>query len=164
MFGFPLEFPTHSLSPPPAINFKGGRNRGGGVGSLLCVYYERFNANSKAQSGKPKGILKDEFCIPMFCVRTAPSALCWCGKVMFDRRRDQWVNACVRFHAYTIRRRGRATCSVDQYTHGRRLGRNEAQTGFECSQEARALDKEFTITSTQPPARPLRGRERGGFY
>ena len=67
MFGFPLEFPTHSLSPPPAINFKGGRNRGGGVGSLLCVYYERFNANSKAQSGKPKGILKDEFCIPMFC-------------------------------------------------------------------------------------------------
>ena len=31
------------------------------------MYYERSNANSKAQSGKPKGILKDEFCIPMFC-------------------------------------------------------------------------------------------------
>ena len=105
-----LNFPL-SLPPlPPAINFKEVRKetpRGGEGGSLLCVYYERSNANSKAQSGKPKGILKDEFCIPMFCVRTAPSALCW---------------------SYTIRRRGRATCSVDQYTHGRRLGQHKART------------------------------------
>ena len=65
-----LNFPL-SLPPlPPAINFKEVRKetpRGGEGGSLLCVYYERSNANSKAQSGKPKGILKDEFCIPMFC-------------------------------------------------------------------------------------------------
>ena len=29
--------------------------------------------------------------------KTGPSALCWCGEVMFDRRIDQLGNACVKF-------------------------------------------------------------------
>ena len=33
-------------------------------------------------------------------------------------------------------------------THGHRLGQNKAQTGFEGSQEARALDEEVAIAST----------------
>ena len=50
-------------------------------------------------------------------------------------------------HAGTIQRRGRATRSIDHDTHGHRLGQNKAQTGFEGSQEARALDEEVAISS-----------------
>ena len=41
-----------------------------------------------------------------------------------------------------------ATRSIDHDTHGHRLGQNKAQTGFEGSQEARALDEEVAISST----------------
>ena len=56
------------------------------------------------------------------------------------------VRVCL--HAVTIQHRGRATRSIDHDTHGHRLGQNKAQTDFEGSQEARALDKEVVITST----------------
>ena len=69
---------------------------------------------------------------------------------MFDRRSDQLGNACLGLHACTTRHRGRATRTVDQYTHGRHLDQNEVETGFECSQEARALE-EFNTTSTPSP-------------
>ena len=46
--------------------------------------------------------------------------------------------------------RSRASGSIDHDTHGRRLGQNKAQAGFERrvdfvqgSQEARALDEDF---------------------
>ena len=42
-------------------------------------------------------------------------------------------------HDSTIRHRGRATRRIDHDTHGRRLGQNKAQAGFEGSQEARGL-------------------------
>ena len=35
-------------------------------------------------------------------VKTAPSALFWCGKVMIDHRSDQLGDACVCFHARTF--------------------------------------------------------------
>ena len=80
-------------------------------------------------------------------VRTATSALCWCGKVVIDRRGNQLRNVLVCLHAVTIQHRGRATRSIDHDTHGHRLGQSKAQTGFERrwvllfegSQEARAL-------------------------
>ena len=105
--------------------------------------------NGETQKARPKGVhLKVRCERNLQCdvvVRTAPSALCWCGKVMFDRRRDQLGNACLGLHACTIRHRGRATRTVDQYTHGRHLDQNEVETGFECSQEARALERRWVL-------------------
>ena len=75
-------------------------------------------------------------------VRTAPSALNWCVQVVIDRRSDQLGKAFVCLHACTVRHRGRATLSIDHDTHGRHLGQNKAQAGFEGSQEARALNQE----------------------
>ena len=72
---------------------------------------------------------------------------------MIDRRGDQLGKFLVCFHAVTIQHRGRATRSIDHETHGHRLGQNKAQTGFEGSQEARALDEEFAITSTPSSVR-----------
>ena len=61
---------------------------------------------------------------------------------MIDRRGDQLGKVLVCVHAVTIQHRGRATRSIDHDTHGHRLGQDKAQAGFECSQEARALDQE----------------------
>ena len=54
--------------------------------------------NSETQKARPKGVhLKVRCERNSQCdvvVRTAPFALCWCGKVKVDRRRDQFRNAC----------------------------------------------------------------------
>ena len=72
---------------------------------------------------------------------------------MIDRRFDQLGKVLVCVHAVTIQHRGRATRSIDHDTHGHRLGQDEAQAGFEGSQEAGALDEEVAIAST--PVQPL---------
>ena len=55
-------------------------------------------------------------------------------QVVIDRRSDQLGKVFV--------------CSIDYDTHsGQGLGQNKAQTGFEGSQEARALDEEVAISS-----------------
>ena len=74
---------------------------------------------------------------------------------MIDRRGNQLGEVLVCLHAGTIQRRGRATRSIDHDTHGRRLGQNNAQTGFKGGQETRALDEEFAITSTPGSVRLL---------
>ena len=72
---------------------------------------------------------------------------------MIDRRGDQLGKVRVRVHAVTIQHRGRATRSIDQDTHGHRLGQYKAQTSFEGSQEAGSLDKEVAIASTPSSVR-----------
>ena len=67
---------------------------------------------------------------------------------MIDRQFDQLGKVLVCVSAVTIRHRGRATRSIDHNTHGHRLGQDQAQAGFEGSQEAGALDEEVAIAST----------------
>ena len=61
---------------------------------------------------------------------------------VIESRGDQLGKVLVCFHAVTIQHRGRATRSIDHDTHGHRLGQNNAQMGFEGSQEARARGEE----------------------
>ena len=80
---------------------------------------------------------------------------------MIDRRGNQFGKVLVCLHAVTIQHRGRATRCIDHDTHGHRLGQNKAQTGFEGSQEARALalvDVDYYIRWR------LRLEREGGFY
>ena len=86
-------------------------------------------------------------------MKRAPTALYWCGNVVIDRRFDQLGKVLVCVHAVTIQHRGRATRSIDHDTHGHRLGQDEAQAGFEGSQEAGALDEEVAIASTPSSVR-----------
>ena len=87
-------------------------------------------AESEAQRGKRKGTLESESrnAIQCIVVRRAPAALYWCGNVVIDRRGDQLGKVLVCVHALTIQHRGRATRSIDHYTHGHRLGQYKAQT------------------------------------
>jgi hypothetical protein len=72
---------------------------------------------------------------------------------VIDRQFDQLGKVLVCVSAVTIRHRGRATRSIDHNTHGHRLGQDQAQAGFEGSQEAGALDEEVAIASTPSSVR-----------
>ena len=50
----------------------------------MYMSYERYKAESEAQRGKPKCTLESEIRRCGFVVRTAPSALYWCVKVVID--------------------------------------------------------------------------------
>ena len=70
---------------------------------------------------------------------------------MIDRQFDQLGKVLVCVHAVTIQHRGRATRSIDHYTHGHRLGQYKAQTGFEGSQEAGSLEEGGREKEGRPP-------------
>ena len=95
-----IEMPhTHRLCVCPTLRLEGRLMKSeecpGDVRPILsgtctrCVFItKREKAKSEAQRGKPKGTLERNSQCDIV-VRTAPSALYWCGNVVIDRRGNQ---------------------------------------------------------------------------
>ena len=104
----------------------------------------RSDTNERKQTGRrersvsaPKqDTLKDVIRIAMLKLRQRPPRYAGVGRSCSIAEAISWeMRSCD-----TIKHWGSATRSVDQYTHGRRLGQEKTKTNFEGGQEARALD------------------------